>query len=180
MANHLLNNQNILKDIFEDKRGQWQKWWRRERVEMRLEFFESLNGITHLLLWKLFRSKWLFSWMSVRWILRLPDSENDLEHSLQGRGGIVLLNTNGFSPKMASPHKMASPQKWLLPRNEKMALKNCELHWIISHYMLQKSHHILRTVCCRLVFNCWLYGCQFDTKKPDHVACLYVHYAFTS
>ena len=48
------------------------------------------------------------------------------------------------------------------------------------HYMLQKSHHILRTVCCGLVFNCWLYGCQFDIKRPDHVACLYVHYAFTS
>ena len=78
VVNHLLNNQNILKDIFEDKRGQWQKWWRRESVEMRLEFFESLNGITDFLLWKwfgkLFRSKWLFSWMSVRWILRLPDS----------------------------------------------------------------------------------------------------------
>ena len=109
VVNDLLNNQNILKDIFEDKRGQWQKWWRRERVEMRLEFFESLNGITDFLLWKWFgkwfRCKWLFSWMSVRWILRLPDSINDLEHSLQGRGGIVFLN--GSSPKMASPQKMA-------------------------------------------------------------------------
>ena len=24
------------------------------------------------------------------------------------------------------------------------------------------------------------HGCQFDIKRPDHVACLYVHYAFTS
>ena len=38
----------------------------------------------------------------------------------------------------------------------------------------------MRMVCCGLVFNCWLYGCQFDIKRPDHVACLYVHYAFTS
>ena len=29
-----LNNQNILKDIFEDKRGQSRKWWRREKVEI--------------------------------------------------------------------------------------------------------------------------------------------------
>ena len=108
MVNHLLNNQNILKDIFEDKKGQWQKWWRRERVEMRLEFFESLNGITDFLLWKWFgkllRSKWLFSWMSVRWALRLPDSENDLEHTLQGRGRRVFL-------KMRFPqHMVRVPQ----------------------------------------------------------------------
>ena len=31
--------------------------------------------------------------MSVGWILRLPDSENDLENSLQGRGGIVFFGT---------------------------------------------------------------------------------------
>ena len=31
MVNDLLNNQNILKDIFEEKRGQRQKWWRREK-----------------------------------------------------------------------------------------------------------------------------------------------------
>ena len=36
VVNDLLNNQNILKDIFEDKRGQ-----RRENVKIRLEFFES-------------------------------------------------------------------------------------------------------------------------------------------
>ena len=48
VVNDLLNNQNILKDIFEDKRGQSQKWWRREKVEIRLEFFESLNGTTDL------------------------------------------------------------------------------------------------------------------------------------
>ena len=46
MVHDLLDNQNILKDIFEDKRGQCQKWWRREKVETRLEFFESLNGTT--------------------------------------------------------------------------------------------------------------------------------------
>ena len=51
VVNDLLNNQNILKDIFEDKRGQSQKWWRRENVEIRLEFFESLNGTTDFLLW---------------------------------------------------------------------------------------------------------------------------------
>ena len=51
VVNDLLNNQNILKDIFEDKRGQCQKWWRREKVEIRLEFFESLNGTTDFLLW---------------------------------------------------------------------------------------------------------------------------------
>ena len=33
------------------KRGQSQKWWRRENVEIRLEFFESLNGTTDFLLW---------------------------------------------------------------------------------------------------------------------------------
>ena len=36
VVNDLLNNQNILKDIFEDKRGQ-----RRENVKIRSEFFES-------------------------------------------------------------------------------------------------------------------------------------------
>ena len=51
MVNDLLNNQNILKDIFEDKRGQCQKLWRIETVEIRLEFFESLNGTTDFLLW---------------------------------------------------------------------------------------------------------------------------------
>jgi len=35
VVNDLLNNQNILKDIFEDNRGE-----RRENVEIRLEFFE--------------------------------------------------------------------------------------------------------------------------------------------
>ena len=34
VVNDLLNNQNILKDIFEEKRGQRQKWWRREKVEI--------------------------------------------------------------------------------------------------------------------------------------------------
>ena len=48
MVNDLLNNQNILKDIFEEKRGQSEKLCRREKVEIRLEFFESLNGITDL------------------------------------------------------------------------------------------------------------------------------------
>ena len=61
--------------------------------------------------------------MSVRWVLRLPDSENDLEHSLQGRGGIVffkwLLPENGFSPEKVSPRKWLLTRKWLLP--EKMA-----------------------------------------------------------
>ena len=36
VVNDLLNNQNIINDIFEDKRGQ-----RRENVKIRLEFFES-------------------------------------------------------------------------------------------------------------------------------------------
>ena len=31
VVNDLLNNQNILKDIFEEKRGQRQKWWRRDK-----------------------------------------------------------------------------------------------------------------------------------------------------
>ena len=48
--------------------------------------------------------------MSPRWVLRLPDSENDLEHSLQGRGRRGFFE-NGFFPKTASP------QKWLLPEN---------------------------------------------------------------
>ena len=86
--------------------------------EKRLKFFESLNDNTDFLLWNseqwtgewlllrklfgtFFTSKWLFSWISVRWVLRLPDSENDLEHSLQGRGRRFFL-------------KMASPRKWLL------------------------------------------------------------------
>ena len=46
-----LTTQNRLKDIFEDKRGQSQKWWRREKVEIRLEFFESLNGTADFILW---------------------------------------------------------------------------------------------------------------------------------
>ena len=123
MVNDLFDNQNILKDIFEDKRGQCQKWWRREKVETRLEFFESLNGTTDFLLWNseqgtrgwllprkwfgtflILTSKWLFSWMSVRWVLRLPDSENDLEHSLQGRGGRFFF-------------KWLLTRKWLLPEN---------------------------------------------------------------
>ena len=41
--------------------------------------------------------------MSVRWVFRLPDSENELEHSLQGEGEFFF--------------KMASPGKWLLPEN---------------------------------------------------------------
>ena len=56
-----------------------------------------------------------------------------------------------------------------------------KLHYMLRklHYMLRKSHYMLRKLHY-MVFNCWLYGCKFDTKKPDHVACLYVHYAFTS
>ena len=98
-----------------------------------LEFFESLNDTKDFLLWNseqgtgewlllrklfgtFFTSKWLFSWISVRWVLRLPDSENDLEHYLQGRGMRGFF-TNGFSSKMASPQKMASPRKWLLLGN---------------------------------------------------------------
>ena len=117
---------------------------------MRLEFFESLNGITDFLLWKLFgklfRSKWLFSWVSVRWILRLPDSENDLEHSLQGRGGIVFF-------KMASPRKWLLPIKWLLPENgfspengfKKLwiALDNIELY--AAEIAPYTAHGMLRT-----------------------------------
>ena len=127
VVNDLLNNQNILKDIFEDKRGQ-----RRENVKIRSEFFESWNGTIDFLLWNseqgsgewlLFRkwcgtfytSKWFFFWMRVLW---LPDSDNDLEHSLQGRRRRFffkwLLPRKGFSPKMASP------RKWLLPRKFKI------------------------------------------------------------
>ena len=43
--------------------------------------------------------------MSIRRVSRLPDSENDLEHSLQGRGRRFLFE-NGFSPR-----------KGLLPEN---------------------------------------------------------------
>ena len=98
--------------------------------------FKLLNGITDFLLWKwfgkLFRSKWLFSWMSVRWILRLPDSENDLEHSLQGRGGIFFLN--GFSPKMASIcTKWANmPRKCVKSARRHViesSIFNCILYW---------------------------------------------------
>ena len=53
----------------------------------------------------------LFSWMSLRWILRLPDSENDLEHSLQGRGRRFFLE-NGFSPENGLSPKMAYPEKF--------------------------------------------------------------------
>ena len=117
VVNDLLNNQNILKDIFEDKRGQCQKRWRREKVETRLEFFESLNGTTDFLLWNseqgtgewlllrkwfgtFFTSKSLFSWMSVRVFL-------------QGlyKGG------EGEFLKMASPQKWLLPSKWLFPEN---------------------------------------------------------------
>ena len=77
------------------------------------------------------------------------------------------------------PHSYLRKLHYMLRKLHYMLRKS---HYMLqkSHYMLQKSHHILLTVCCGLVFNCWLYGCQFDTKKPDHVACLYVHYAFTS
>ena len=30
------------------------------------------------------------------------------------------------------------------------------------------------------VFWCWLYGSQFDIKKPDHVDWVYIHYSFSS
>ena len=99
------------------KRGQSQKWWRRENVEIRLEFFESLNGTTDFLLWNseqgtgewlllrkwfgtFFTSKSLFSWMSVRVFL-------------QGlyKGG------EGEFLKMASPQKWLLPSKWLFPEN---------------------------------------------------------------
>ena len=101
--------------------------------EKRLKFFESLNDTTDFLLWNseqwtgewlllrkwfgtFFTSKWLFSWISVRWVLRLPDSENDLEHYLQGRGMRVffykwLLLENGFYPENGFSPKMASPGK---------------------------------------------------------------------
>ena len=103
-----------------------------DEEEKRLKFFESLNDTTDFLLlnseqwtgeWLLLSkwfgtffkcnslSKWLFSWISVRWVLRLPDSENDLEHSLQGRGRRGVFFTNGFSSKMASPQKITSPQE---------------------------------------------------------------------
>ena len=100
MVNDLLNNQNILKDIFEEKRGLRQKWVRREKVEFLIDTtdFLSLNSEQWTGKWLLLRkwfgtfftSKWIFSWMSVRWLLRLPDSENNLEHSLQGRGRRVF------------------------------------------------------------------------------------------
>ena len=44
----------------------------------------------------------------------------------------------------------------------------------------------MRTISCGPVFNfqfghiCWLYGSQFDIKKPDHVHWGYIHYSFTS
>jgi len=56
VVNDLLNNPNILKDIFEEKRGQSEKLCRREKVEIRLEFFESLNDTTDFLL--VLRLKW--------------------------------------------------------------------------------------------------------------------------
>ena len=56
VVNDLLYNPNILKDIFEEKRGQSEKLCRREKVEIRLEFFESLNGTTDFLL--VLRLKW--------------------------------------------------------------------------------------------------------------------------
>ena len=59
VVNDLLNNPNILKDIFEEKRGQSEKLCRREKVEIRLEFFESLNGTTDFLLWNSEQGKWL-------------------------------------------------------------------------------------------------------------------------
>ena len=125
MVNDLLNNQNILKDIFEEKRGQRQKWWRREKVETFWIFkwhtkdflfwnSEQWTGEWLLLrkwLGTFFTSKWLFSWMNVRWVLRLPDSENDLEHSLQGRGRRFFLE-NGFSPENGLSPKMAYPGKF--------------------------------------------------------------------
>ena len=62
-------------------------------------------------------------------------------------------------------------------------LRKCTDRAEIPHHWRRNSRTIycgMRTVCCGLVFNCWLYGCRFDIKKPDHVSCLYIHYAFTS
>ena len=62
-------------------------------------------------------------------------------------------------------------------------LRKCTDRAEIPHHWRRNSRTIycgMRTVCCGLVFNCWLYGCRFDFKKPDHVSCLYIHYAFTS
>ena len=41
--------------------------------------------------------------MSLRWILRLPDSENDLKHSLRGEGELI--------------GKWLLPRKWRVPEN---------------------------------------------------------------
>ena len=135
MIHDLLDNQNILKDIFEDKRGQCQTWWRREKVEIRLEFFESSNGTTDFLLWNSEQrtGEWLLhrkkigtfftsKWMIVRWFLRLPDSENVLDHSLQGRRVRVffkklLLTKNGFSWEITSPQEIQNTSYFYLINN---------------------------------------------------------------
>ena len=110
------------------KRGQSQKWWRRENVEIRLEFFESLNG------------QQIFSCEIVNRELENGfSSENDLEHSLQvnrfspewvlgvfykvftreGKESFWkwLLHKNGFSPINGFSPKMVFPRKWLLLGN---------------------------------------------------------------
>ena len=110
-----LNNQNILKDIFEDKlqKRSKPKMMKKRKCWNKVGIFRIFKWTTDFLLWNseqgtgewlllrkwfgtFFTSKWLFSWMSLRWVLRLPDSENDLRHSLQGRGRRVFF-------------------KWLLP-----------------------------------------------------------------
>ena len=52
-----------------------------------------------------FTSNWLFSWMIVRWVLRLPDSED------RGEGGEGDFFDNWFSPENGFSPKMASPGK---------------------------------------------------------------------
>ena len=80
--------------------------------------------------------------MSVRWVLRLPDSENDLEHSLP-----VYKGGEGDFLKMASRQKMASPQKWLLPSKKNLFKKSHPPCSLLNAFMPFRSY---QKICCAL------------------------------
>ena len=103
-----------------------------------LEFFESLNDTRDFLFWnskqgtgewlllrKLFGTFFTSKWLSPEWVLgRFWECLiQKMTWNILYKGGEGeffwkwLLPKNGFSPKMASPQKMASPRKWLLLGN---------------------------------------------------------------
>ena len=109
VVNDVINKQNILKDIFEDKRGQSQKWWRRE-TDFLLWNSEQGTG-EWLLIRKLFgtffTSKLIFSpeWvLGGFWDFPIPKMTWDILYK-GGEGEFF--------------GKWLLPRKWLLLGNSK-------------------------------------------------------------